>query len=238
MRRNSGIIGPLKYITRFWIQHRNSIQHIIALIVPCTLICVLGVTGLFVQMDPRGERMERYRFGLTAVLSLVIFQLGLYERLPVSNDGIPVLSIYYNILFAVICFATMSTSIPLMYHAKGVRGEPFPKRLEWVITFLGRPKIYKDEADEKQEQLLQQQKQQTAEKNGKSSTTVKHPFVVPQRKGSGGAPPVSPPLSSQSLMAVQPTATTMLNFSNSNCVPSTLWDNTNMVKVKNVKHFN
>lgn len=76
---------------------------------------------------------ERYRYGLTAVLSLIIFQLGLYERLPVSNDGVPVLSVFYCILFATICTATLTTSIPIAIHARGLRGKPFPHWLRWIL---------------------------------------------------------------------------------------------------------
>lgn len=139
----------------------------ISLFVPCTLIGFLAVCGLYLPTDPSGARMERYRYGLTAVLSLIIFQLGLYERLPVSNDGVPVLSVFYSVLFATICSATCTTSVPIAIHRQALKGRTYPNYLMWIL-----PKKYRDrhkrEAARRQreQQALAEQHNQQPDSNG------------------------------------------------------------------------
>lgn len=88
---------------------RNPLQHVLTWVVPPIVTSMGAVLGLYLGCNST----ERYSFGSSIVITLILMMTGLNDRLPVSDDGFPVLGLLYFSLCIIVTLTAFISTIPL-----------------------------------------------------------------------------------------------------------------------------
>ncbi|KAJ8304971.1 hypothetical protein KUTeg_018554 [Tegillarca granosa] len=106
---------PFTDITFYLHMKRKPSFYIINIIIPSTLLTVLGVFG-FVLPCESGEKVS---FEITVMLSLAVFQIMVADSLPPSAETLPYIAIYFAFSLFLVGYATVMSVIVNFLHFRG-----------------------------------------------------------------------------------------------------------------------
>ncbi|XP_033102338.1 acetylcholine receptor subunit alpha-type acr-16-like [Anneissia japonica] len=85
------------------------------ILLPCCLLCVLTMF-VFLLPPESGEKMS---FGVTTLLSILLFQQMIAEALPPSSDGTPIIQTYFTMLICMSSVSIVCTAFVLNLYNRG-----------------------------------------------------------------------------------------------------------------------
>uniref|UniRef100_A0AC34QE71 Neurotransmitter-gated ion-channel ligand-binding domain-containing protein n=1 Tax=Panagrolaimus sp. JU765 TaxID=591449 RepID=A0AC34QE71_9BILA len=89
---------------------RKPLHYITFLVIPCYMICILGIAGLFARFSTRPERQERFTLGITAIVSVAVYGTVVAEKIPHTSREVPMLLNYFLLDLLMLTLATIATN--------------------------------------------------------------------------------------------------------------------------------
>ncbi|KAE9547554.1 hypothetical protein FO519_009232 [Halicephalobus sp. NKZ332] len=113
---------------------RKPLHYIISLVLPCYIICLLGIAGLFARFSTKPERQERFSLGVTAIVSVAVYGTVVAEKIPHTSREIPLLLGFFLHNLVILSLASMLTGIILMLNYKRQGTSKMPPK--WILKIL------------------------------------------------------------------------------------------------------
>ncbi|CAH3196162.1 unnamed protein product, partial [Porites evermanni] len=131
---------PKPYVDITYTIHvrRKSLFYTLYLIIPALIITTMVLIGFYLPPES-GERMQ---LGITVLLAMIVFLQFVYQNLPSTSDGAPLLGKFYIITMVLISLSLAATCLVLNY-SYGHHGDgemPMWVRLiilDWLGRFFG-----------------------------------------------------------------------------------------------------
>ncbi|XP_071944267.1 neuronal acetylcholine receptor subunit alpha-7-like [Antedon mediterranea] len=98
------------------------------ILLPC---CLLSILTMFVFLLPP-ESGEKMSFGVSTLLSILLFQQMISDALPPSADSTPILQIYFTMLTCMSCISIVCSAVLLNIYNRN-QPEDIPK---WLASIL------------------------------------------------------------------------------------------------------
>ena len=104
---------PKPYVDITYTIHvrRKSLFYTLYLIIPALIITTMVLIGFYLPPES-GERMQ---LGITVLLDMIVFLQFVYQNLPSTSDGAPLLGKFYIITMVLISLSLAATCLVLNY---------------------------------------------------------------------------------------------------------------------------
>uniref|UniRef100_A0A0R3RV86 Neur_chan_LBD domain-containing protein n=1 Tax=Elaeophora elaphi TaxID=1147741 RepID=A0A0R3RV86_9BILA len=102
---------------------RKPLYYIVNLIIPTTVLTLVGIVGFFTPASTSDERTEKITIGITALLAISILMLMVSDQMPTTSDFVPLIAWFYLSNIIVISTATFCTCTVLCIHGNHRNGK-------------------------------------------------------------------------------------------------------------------
>ncbi|CAH1793639.1 unnamed protein product [Owenia fusiformis] len=117
------------------ILRRKSMFYIYNLILPCTLVLVVSMSGFLLPI----ESGERAQLSVMLLLSMIVLQLSIASDIPSQSDVIPIVSQFLGTITFIMCCSVILSIGSIALHFKGIHGKEVPEVVQKiVIQYMGR----------------------------------------------------------------------------------------------------
>lgn len=79
---------------------RKPIYYLLTFALPCFMITIINVIGIFAPFNDAGDREEKVTMGLTTLLTMTVVLTIIADRMPKSSEGLPLLGNASSMLFS------------------------------------------------------------------------------------------------------------------------------------------
>ncbi|XP_062607874.1 neuronal acetylcholine receptor subunit alpha-10-like, partial [Saccostrea cucullata] len=125
---------PFFYVRYKIVIRRKPLYYLFNILMPTILLTIISLLGFFIHGSE-----EKISIGITTLLSMVVLQMVVADRLPPVSDAVPLISLYYGMSIFFISLSTSINALTMNVYHYGDKGREVPAILErFFFGFLSR----------------------------------------------------------------------------------------------------
>ncbi|XP_062607792.1 neuronal acetylcholine receptor subunit alpha-10-like isoform X2 [Saccostrea cucullata] len=119
---------PFLYVRYKIVIKRKPLYYLFNILMPTILLTIISLLGFFIHGSE-----EKISIGITTLLSMVVLQMVVADRLPPVSDAVPLISLYYGISILLISLSTSINALTMNIYHYGDTGREVPAILKRIF---------------------------------------------------------------------------------------------------------